>query len=142
MPPKPSQNKGAVRRHHPGSENLRPFAPGPNPLRNAGGVPPEVREVKAALALHGMELVKRLMMLARKGNVVAIKTGLEYVLGKPTQSVEVSGKDGGPIRVVDPRKLTDDQLDALDQILAASAGADDAPDAGGNPGGEGPAPTR
>lgn len=140
MPSKTSQNKGAVRRHHPGSENLKPFGPGPDPRRNAGGVPPEVREVKAALALHGMELVERLMALARKGNVIAIKTGLEYVLGKPTQSVEVSGKGGGPIRVVDPRKLTDDQLDALDQILAASAEADEASDALGDSSGEGAAP--
>lgn len=138
MPPRRAQNSAAV---PPKKATGKPFTGPDDPRRNNGGVPPEVREVKAALALHGMELVDRLMKLARKGNVIAIKTGLEYVLGKPTQSVEVTGKDGGAIRVVDPRKLTDDQLDALDKILAASAGSDAVADAGGDSSGEGATPT-
>lgn len=130
-----AQNSDPVRKRR-GSG--RPFTGADDPRRNSGGVPPDVREVKAALALEGMELVRALMKLVRKGNVVAIKTGLEYVLGKPKQEVEISGKDGGAIRIVDPSRLTDEQLNGLESILAAGAAGEDEPaDPPPSPSGEG-----
>lgn len=52
--------------------------------------------------------------------------------------VEHTGKDGGPILTKDVSKLTDEQLDAIEKILAAPGGADQSGTAGDPASGEGP----
>lgn len=42
-------------------------------------------------------------------------------MGKPAQAIEVTGKDGGPVEYYDLKRLTDEQLEAVESTLAAVA---------------------
>lgn len=126
-----AQHSDAVRRgaKPKGKPRGRPFTGADDPRRNNGGVPKEARELKAALMKHGEEIVERFMRLVRKGNTVATVKAMEWIVGKPRQEVELTGKDGGPVDVrstpaIDPRKLTDEQLEQLEGILVAATTAD------------------
>lgn len=113
----------------------KPFQKGKDPRRNEGGQPPEVREVKAALREAGIDIAEVLKKKAKRGNLYAVVKALEWIIGKPKQELELTGKDGGPIRVrADLSRLNAAQLEQLEQLLALAA-----PDAGGSPGGAPPA---
>lgn len=95
---------------------------------NPTGRPHDEREVIEALRLHGPELVEALLKLAlRKKNpsVEAIKVALAYAYGKPREKVELTGADGGPIEW-DLSRLTDEQLNVLEQIHSIAKGGADA----------------
>lgn len=75
----------------------KPFQKGKS--GNPGGVPRETLEVKAIMQEHGSEMVRLLMESARGGNVQAQIRCVEYVLGKPKDLLEMTGKDGVPLAV-------------------------------------------
>lgn len=75
----------------------KPFTGKNDPRRNNGGVPREVREVKAQAKEDADELWRLLMKKARKGDRFCIVKGLEWALGKPRLMVELTGKDGKPL---------------------------------------------
>ena len=69
----------------------RPFAKGQS--GNPGGKPKDAKEVRDVLALKGKELAEKLLKLAlEEDNAFALKTALEYVLGKPAQSLDVTSE--------------------------------------------------
>jgi hypothetical protein len=45
------------------------------------------------------DVVGKLSELARNGDVPAAKVWLEHVVGKPPQAIQVTGPDGGPLRL-------------------------------------------
>lgn len=51
----------------------------------------------------------------------AAKTILAYAWGKPTDKVEMTGKDGGPIQFANMQLLTDNELDSLHGIAESLA---------------------
>lgn len=62
------------------------------------------------------------------GDVEAAKIILAYAWGRPPQSVEVTGKDGGPLEVADARERIAQRLAAL--LAARSGGGPASGDAG------------
>ncbi len=83
------------------------------------------REVMAVLQQHGEALAKGLVRLAKKGNVVAIKAALAYLIGQPPESIQVTGAGGEPLTVrYDFSKLSTDELRAFVDLgkRAATAG--------------------
>jgi len=93
----------------------KPFREGPDPRRNLGGVPPEVREIRDALRLKGLEYVKALERATKNGNWAAAVKALEWILGKPTQPVEL----GGGAKPIEIRDVTDRLLARINSDLAA-----------------------
>lgn len=65
--------------------------------------------------------------------VAAANAILDRAYGKPTQSHEHTGRNGGPISTVDLTKATDEQIAALEDLFGplAAASGDDAADQGG-----------
>lgn len=103
------------------------------------------KEHKATLSdlarKHTSVALKALVDIANKGEsesarVAAANALLDRAYGKPSQSHEHSGKDGGPIQTMDVTNLTDEQLSALE---AAFGGVADVPggDIDAGSGGEG-----
>lgn len=77
---------------------MRPVAHG-GMLRHGGGkVPSKIStEVKAMLRDGSPDAARALIEKAAKGDIKAIEIVLHYGIGKPTERVEVSGPEGGPI---------------------------------------------
>jgi len=71
-------------------------------LRRGGGkVPSKLStEVRAMLREGSVDAAEKLIEKARNGDIKAIELVLAYGIGKPTEKVEVSGPDGGPIELV------------------------------------------
>jgi hypothetical protein len=66
---------------------------------------------------------------ALEGNPVAQKMVLEYGVGKPDQTVEVTGQGGGPVLLAPVlATLSDDELDAAAARLVRRVGVDPARD--------------
>lgn len=80
------------------------LVPGPNGgmLRRGGGkmAPKLSVEVRAMLREGSLDAATALIEKARKGDIKAIELVLAYGIGKPTEKVELSGPDGGPIELV------------------------------------------
>lgn len=80
------------------------MVPGPRGgmLRAGGGkVPSKLStEVRAILRDGSTEAATVLVEKARNGDIKAIELVLAYGIGKPTEKVEVSGPEGGPIEFV------------------------------------------
>ena len=98
------------------------------------------KEALAVLSQHGETLAKGLVRLAKKGNVVAAKAALEWILGKAPQSLELTGKGGKPLHpppVANVSRLSYEQLTAIESILAT---ATEPSEPGGDSSGEGPPP--
>lgn len=112
---------------------MEPEPSGPNPddalvpqkhggaLRRGGGKRPDARKRAAVQAIRdGLPgAVDALLRQAAKGEGWAVKLVLEYGLGRPTEKVELSGPDGGPISHTD--LFTDDERRALRAALDAIA---------------------
>jgi phosphoheptose isomerase len=79
---------------------------------------------KSARRLHGDQLVKALLRaaLAKKPNVKAIAEAFNRAYGKAKQVVELTGANGGPVRI-DLKRLTKEDLDALEAIVDRAAAA-------------------
>lgn len=111
----------AAKRRGPG----KPFPKGQS--GNPSGRKPIPEDVKAALKALTPVAVRRLGELLESDNervaVEAVKEALNRNLGKAPQTVELTGKDGGPVetRQVDPSKLTTEQLKQLRELLALAA---------------------
>lgn len=93
-------------------------------LRAGGGRPTEseeVKKVKAMIRAGASDAAKALLVKARKGDTKAIEMVLAYTIGKPTDKVEVSGPDGGPLEWV--QALDDHERralrDAIERDLAS-----------------------
>lgn len=113
------QLKGSER----GLANLKPFKPGQS--GNPGGVSKEKREFLAALRGEDSgEVYAAMMRLVRADNPQAVLRAWEYVVGKPKEMIEVTGKDGGALTVqnIDPSKLTKEQLEAFIVALRSAKG--------------------
>lgn len=89
------------------------------------------------------QVIKKLLEDAKGGDTVAAKLFLEYTCGRPSQSIEVTGKDGEPIGGPDLSVLIGSVMAALAPFpearfaVAASlyrTRTDDGPDAGNGPG--------
>ncbi len=113
---KPAELKGSER----GLANLKPFKPGQS--GNPGGVSKEKRAFLDRLKGEDADTVyEALMQLVRERNPQAVLRAWEYVVGKPKELVEVTGKDGAPLSVqtIDVRKLSAQQLEAFTAALKA-----------------------
>lgn len=128
------------------------FAPGSS--GNPGGVPEWVRKVRAQLeegSPEAADLLKRLVRgevteeVVTKAGVMtlpadaktrafAAKTMLEFVVPKPKQEIEVTGKNGRAV-LLDLKSVSDADIEALER-LSATAGAEP-PEPEGDSGGEG-----
>lgn len=96
------------------------FKPGQS--GNPGGQSKEKRAFLERLRIDDVEdIYEALMSLVREGNAPAVLRAVEYVAGKPPDVVEVSGRDGGPVRVlkVDPKSLTAEELALLRRMMLA-----------------------
>lgn len=97
------------------------FMPGRNggQLRRGGGslVKTERAQVRKALLEGSMEAAQVLLEKARGGDMKAIELVLAYGIGKPTEKVEVSGPDGGPMEIV--QMLDDHEKRALRDAIRA-----------------------
>lgn len=60
----------------------------------------EVRKVKNLLRDGSVSVAKVLLAKALKGDPKSIELALAYGIGKPTDKVELSGPEGGPIEVM------------------------------------------
>ncbi|PSJ60759.1 hypothetical protein [Pseudaminobacter soli (ex Li et al. 2025)] len=87
---------------------------------------------------HTSTALQVLVNVAKDGEsesarVAAANALLDRAYGKPRQSHEHSGPNGGPITSVDLTKLSGDELAQLESIFGplAGSGDDDAPDQGG-----------
>lgn len=100
-------------------KGLVPFAKGFDARRNPGGRTKEQRAIMERLTTSDADTIyEKSMELAREGNAPMLIRLLEYLLGKPKEFVEVTGAEGGPIRVVsvDASKLTKEQIAVLREI--------------------------
>lgn len=93
---------------------------GPSP--NPGGRPREVREVAELARQCTTAAIVTLMEIMRKGvnegaRIRAAEVLLDRAWGKPAQSVEVTGKEGGPIEYQQARE----ELASIISGLAARA---------------------
>jgi hypothetical protein len=79
-----------------------------------------VRELGSDLALERLLLNVRLAA-AREANVAA-EIVLAYGWGKPSQAVELTGKDGGPVEVSDARERITARLAALVSTVGGGQG--------------------
>lgn len=116
---KPAELSGAERQMPKG----KPFAPGES--GNPGGVSKEKREFLAALRGEDSgEVYLAMMDLVRQRNPTAVLRAWEYVVGKPKELIEVTGKDGAALAVqnIDPTKLTAEQLAAFIAALRTAKG--------------------
>jgi len=120
----------------------RPFEKGKS--GNPGGVPKALKELKTLAREHSTRAVARLAELMEEDGAVGVaacNSILDRGWGKPTQAVEVSGPEGGPVAFEALEDLTDEQLEQLERTLAkavAVAGAGgEGPDAGAGEGGAG-----
>lgn len=113
----------------------------------AGRKPGRVSAAKRGLAdkakTHADAALKTLADIARSGEsesarVTAAVAILDRAYGKPSQSHEHSGPNGGPIPTVDLTNMDADDLDRLEAIFGPLAGAA-GDDAEGDPSGEGEA---
>lgn len=77
------------------------FEPGQS--GNPGGRPKENNEVKALARALGIEAIEKLAQLMRGDDPRVASSAAQALLdrgfGKPSQSVEMSGPDGGPVEV-------------------------------------------
>lgn len=95
-----------------------------------------VRELAEAYA---EEAISALVDVARNGSdgarVSAAVALLDRAFGKPAQSVEMSGKDGGPIQTEDVTRDAESFARRISSLAAAHAGAGDGEADEGSPGG-------
>ncbi len=131
MSKRTAENSNPVQRAK-GKPRGKPFPPGVS--GNPGGRPKGAKEIRDALARSADDFVDTIKKAAKKGNVFAAKSGLEFVIGKAPQAVHHSGPDGGPIRY-DWSKVSNEKLDALEDILQSAAVG--VADPGGDSEGEG-----
>lgn len=109
-----AQNSAPVQRGRPRG---KPFGKN-DPRRNNGGVPKEVRDLRLALLDDGEAVHKALMKLVRKGNTHAVLYAHQQLIGKPAQTLKLTGKvDTGR----DLSGLTDEELEQLERIYAGAA---------------------
>ena len=104
-----------------------PFRPGVS--GNPGGRPKALRDIRERAREYSEETVARLVAWVRSDNprasVAACSLLLSYAWGKPPQSMEVSGPNGGPITQI--QEIIVDPVDAvarLDQLVEREAGGD------------------
>lgn len=114
----------------------------PGAGRKPGSKHRATREQKATLSdlarQHTSTALNALVHVATKSDsdsarVAAANAILDRAYGRPTQSHEHTGRNGGPITTVDLTKATDEQIAALEDLFGplAAAGGDDAADQGG-----------
>jgi hypothetical protein len=98
----------------------RPFPKGKS--GNPGGRPVIPVDVRALANERTPQAMEHLWAIIEKGKgmvkLEAIRLWLAYGPGKPTDKVEHSGPDGGPI---DLRSIPTDDLEAIDAILSRSS---------------------
>lgn len=96
-------------------------------LRRGGGrvEDTEVKQVKALLRAGSADAARALLEKAAKGDTKAIELVLAYGIGKPTEKVEVSGPEGGPIEYL--AGLDDHEKRALRDAIRTHLATVDAP---------------
>jgi hypothetical protein len=115
----------------------------PGAGRPQGGKSRATKQAKATLSelarAHTATALGVLVDVAKKGEsesarVAAANAILDRAYGKPSQSHQHSGPNGGPIPTVDLTNMSDDDLNLLEALfgpLAGSAGDDAEADQGG-----------
>jgi len=88
-------------------------------LRRGGGrlEDPDVKKVKELLRAGSADAAQALLEKARNGDTKAIELVLAYGIGKPTDKVEVSGPEGGPIEYL--AEMSDHEKRALRDAIRA-----------------------
>jgi hypothetical protein len=97
---------------------------------NSGGLTSEQRAARDAL---GKWLCEEPQVEAgktayldqlRKGNTAILIDWMNRTAGKPKEHIELAGEGGGPVRVTtfDLRRLDPDDVEALQRVIAKSAG--------------------
>lgn len=92
-------------------------------LRRGGGNPVKAQQVEVRRLLRegSTEAAMALLDKARGGDMKAIELVLAYGIGKPTERVELSGPDGGPMEMV--QTLDDYEKRALRDAIRAHLAA-------------------
>lgn len=100
------------------SDGMRPGKNG-GMLRNGGGrLPSKVKEESLDAIRSGLpKAIKALVEKAASGDSKAIELCLFYGIGKPTDKLEVSGPEGGPIQHA-VQELDDHERRALRDAIA------------------------
>ena len=111
----PQPHGGALRRGNPGGKRVK------DKIR---------QQMQEALQHHPDDpklpgVLSAIIDSALEGNPVAQKMVLEYGIGKPDQTVEVTGQGGGPVLLAPVlATLSDDELDAAAARVIDLAGVD------------------
>lgn len=104
------------------TEQVMPGRNGGTLRRGGGAMAPKLAlEIKQMLREGSVEAAQVLIEKARGGNIKAIEVVLAYGIGKPTEKVEVSGPEGGPIEFV--AGLDDHEKRALREAIRAHLAA-------------------
>lgn len=97
---------------------LEPQPHGGALLRSGGPGRPAVKKEAMDAIKRGLPKgIDALVKKAEEGNVKAIELLLHYGLGKPTDKVEMSGPDGGPVQLL--QDFDDDTKRELKRLAVA-----------------------
>lgn len=124
--------------HKRNTKGLLPFKSGYDPRRNITGRA-QVNDIKGYIKGRLTEdadadgryskldsLIEAVIKRAMRGDHAALKLCLEYGFGKPTQTIEVSGKDGAAILTHDFSNISNDELQnhiaTLKETVQATSG--------------------
>lgn len=104
--------------------------------------PEAVAAYEGGMAMGKMSLRRRQWKTSEKSAQMQIWLGKNWLGQSDRSKHEHTGKDGGPIAVVDPAALaalSDEELEAYERLCIKLGTAVSTGDAGGDPGGEGAA---
>lgn len=96
---------------------------------NPGGVSKEKRDFLTRMRDaegDADRIYAAFMRLVKKGNAPAVLRAMEYIVGKPKEHVELTGKDGSPLLALIARlpRLSSTDMETLDDIFRRAEAAE------------------
>lgn len=116
---RPGTGKGNRTNHKPNRGSFKPGVSG-----NPNGRPKSLKEITDLAREAGPDAVKRLIKLSKGKGAVALQAAralLDRGYGRPSQSIQVTGSDNGPIQVRDLSNLSDAELELLKKLAIKNA---------------------